>query len=93
MLAVIGMIIVNLLANALPINGRITAEIYDRFQIYFVPAGYVVAIWGLMYIGFMAFAVYRALARSTRKPPPARGRLLVYDVLRCQQAQNLHVAR
>ena len=45
MLAVIGMIIVNLLANALPINGRITAEIYDRFQIYFVPARYVFAIW------------------------------------------------
>lgn len=32
-------ITVNLLANALPINGYNTGEISDLFEVYFVPAG------------------------------------------------------
>ena len=32
---------VNALANSLPINGQGTGEISDKFDIYFVPAGYV----------------------------------------------------
>jgi len=32
-------IMVNVLANALPLNGQNTGEISDRFDIYFVPAG------------------------------------------------------
>lgn len=35
---------VNILASALPLNGQNTGEISDRFQVYFVPAGYVFAI-------------------------------------------------
>lgn len=54
-------IIVNGLANALPLNGQGTGEISDRFNIYFVPAGYVFSIWGLIYLGLLAFAVYQAL--------------------------------
>lgn len=43
-LAVIAALIINGLANALPLNGQTTGEISDRFQVYFVPAGYVFAI-------------------------------------------------
>jgi hypothetical protein len=57
----LAMISVNVLANALPINGLNTGEISDRFPIFFVPAGYVFSIWGLIYIGLIAFAVYQAL--------------------------------
>ncbi len=52
---------VNVLAAALPLNGQNTGEISDRFKVYFVPAGYVFAIWGIIYIGWIAFAVYQAL--------------------------------
>lgn len=52
---------VNGLANALPLNGQLTGEISDRFPIRFVPAGYVFAIWGLIYLGLIAFTVYQAL--------------------------------
>lgn len=51
----------NGLANALPINGLNTGEISDRFQVYFVPAGYVFSIWGLIYLGLIAFTIFQAL--------------------------------
>ncbi len=60
-LAALAMIVVNVLANALPINGQNTGEISDRFAIYFVPAGYVFSIWGLIYIGIIAYLIYQAL--------------------------------
>lgn len=54
-------IIVNVLANALPINGLNTGEISDRFEVYFVPAGYVFSIWGLIYIFMLVYTIYQAL--------------------------------
>jgi hypothetical protein len=59
---------VNGLANALPINGLNTGEISDRFKVYFVPAGYVFAIWGLIYIGLIAFAIFQALPAQRQNP-------------------------
>ena len=71
-LAVIAVIVINGLANALPLNGQTTGEISDRFQVYFVPAGYVFSIWGLIYLGLIAFAVYQALP-AQRDNPRLRG--------------------
>jgi hypothetical protein len=59
---------VNILASALPLNGQNTGEISDRFQVFFVPAGYVFAIWGVVYIGWIAFAVYQALPAQKESP-------------------------
>src|SRR5512141_601816 len=50
---------VNILANALPLNGQNTGEISDRFKVYFVPAGYVFAIWGVIYLGWIAFTIFQ----------------------------------
>ena len=61
-------ITVNVLANALPLNGQNTGEISDRFDIYFVPAGYVFSIWGLIYLGLIAFSVYQALPAQRDNP-------------------------
>src|SRR5512138_890787 len=52
---------VNILATTLPLNGQDTAEISDRFKVYFVPAGYVFAIWGIIYIGWIAFTIFQFL--------------------------------
>ncbi len=59
---------VNILASALPLNGQNTGEISDRFKVFFVPAGYVFAIWLVIYIGWIAFAVYQA--RTSQKENP-----------------------
>ena len=59
---------VNILASTLPLNGQNTGEISDRFQVYFVPAGYVFAIWGIIYIGWIAFIIFQF--RSSQKESP-----------------------
>lgn len=60
-LAVFATIVVNGLANALPLNGLTTGEISDRFDVFFTPAGYVFSIWGVIYLGLTVYAVYQAL--------------------------------
>lgn len=50
---------VNILASTLPLNGQNTGEISDRFQVLFVPAGYVFAIWGVIYLGWIAFIIFQ----------------------------------
>lgn len=66
--AVVVTITINILANALPINGLNTGEISDSFPVYFVPAGYVFSIWGVIYIGWIAFAIYQALPSQRENP-------------------------
>lgn len=61
-------LVVNGLANALPLNGQNTGQISDRFHVYFVPAGYVFSIWGLIYIGLIAYAIYQALPSQRENP-------------------------
>lgn len=63
-------IVLNVLANALPFNGQGTGEISDRFDVLFVPAGYVFSIWSLIYIGLIAYTVFQA------KPQQADNQLL-----------------
>jgi hypothetical protein len=61
-------ILINILANALPLNGLNTGEISDRFSVYFVPAGYVFSIWGIIYIGLVAYAIFQALPSQRQNP-------------------------
>lgn len=61
-------VLVNGAANALPINGQMTAEISDRFQVYVIPAGYVFAIWGVIYLFLGAFTIYQALPSQRENP-------------------------
>ena len=60
-IAALVMIVVNALASALPINGQTTGEISDRFEVFFIPAGYVFSIWDLIYLGIIAYSVYQLL--------------------------------
>jgi len=61
-------IAVNALANILPLAGRSTAEISDSFPALVTPAGYVFAIWGLIYLGLLAYAVWQVLPAQARNP-------------------------
>jgi len=67
-LAVIAVIAVNFLAVSLPLNDLNTGEISDRFEVYFVPAGYVFSIWSLIYLGLVAYAIFQALPSQKENP-------------------------
>jgi hypothetical protein len=67
-ISVLATLAVNALANILPFNGVSTAEVSNRFQVFFVPAGYVFAIWGIIYIGLIAYAVFQALPSQHENP-------------------------
>ena len=68
LLSVLLALIVNILATTLPLNNQTTGQISDRFKVFFVPAGYVFAIWGIIYIGWIAFTVYQFLPAHKESP-------------------------
>ena len=61
-------IAINGLATGLPLNGQSTGEISDRFPSLFTPAGYVFSIWGVIYLGLLAYMVYQALPSQRANP-------------------------
>lgn len=65
-IAFIAMIAVNFLANSLPINGQTTAEISNRLDVVFTPAGYVFSIWGLIYFLLVVWLIlnYRKIKEN-----------------------------
>jgi hypothetical protein len=51
----------NYLSNALPINGQNASQVSAKFPTYFTPAGFAFSIWGVIYLGLIAFAIYQSL--------------------------------
>jgi hypothetical protein len=52
-----GMLVMNYLANALPLNNKTTGELSDSFPNLFVPAGLTFSIWGIIYLLLVAYCV------------------------------------
>ena len=80
-LAIILTLVVNGMANAIPLNGQQTGEISDRFKVYFVPAGYVFAIWGLIYLCLIVYGVFQAL--PAQRDNPRLRRIDAFFLLSC----------
>jgi len=57
--AVIAALVVNTLANALPLNGVTTGEVSDFYPNLFTPPGYVFSIWGVIYALAIVFMIYQ----------------------------------
>lgn len=55
----LGMVVVNGLANALPINGMITGDISDSYPNLFAPTGITFIIWGVIYLLLAAYTAYQ----------------------------------
>jgi hypothetical protein len=55
----LAMIIVNGLANGLPINGMITGDISDSYPNLFAPTGITFIIWGVIYLLLAAHTAYQ----------------------------------
>jgi hypothetical protein len=55
----VAMVVVNFLANGLPINNRSTGEISDAYFNLFAPAGITFSIWGLIYLLLGGYVIYQ----------------------------------
>ncbi len=66
------MILVNVLSNALPINGQSMADISARYPSLFTPAGFTFSIWGVIYLALLAFVTWQALPAQRNNRQIAR---------------------
>lgn len=55
------MILVNVLANSLPINGLNTGEVSALYPNLFVPAGFTFGIWSVIYLLLLLWVVYSCM--------------------------------
>ncbi len=54
-------VVLNVLSNALPINGQTMPEISAKYPSLFTPAGFTFSIWGVIYLALLLFVIYQAL--------------------------------
>jgi hypothetical protein len=57
LITTVAMVVGNVLAEALPLFGRGTGEVSARYPVLITPAGYVFAIWGLIYLAMLAYGL------------------------------------
>ncbi len=63
-------IMLNTLANALPINGYTTGELSAMYPNLFVPAGFTFGIWGFIYLALLGFVIYQFTRPAVEKKVP-----------------------
>ncbi len=69
-LGFLGTVIINALANILPINNKTTGVLSDQYPNLFVPAGLTFSIWGMIYLLLAIFVIYGvvvAIKKDTEK--------------------------
>ena len=71
LLGFVGTVVVNALANILPINNITTGEVSDLYPNLFTPANITFAIWGLIYVLLAIFVIYQLLPSVRRDPHKA----------------------
>jgi cell division protein FtsW (lipid II flippase) len=59
LLTYLAMIATNALANALPLNGRLTGDVSNAYPSLFTPAGVTFSIWGVIYLLLGAHVLYQ----------------------------------
>lgn len=66
--ALAAVLMLNWLAEALPLGGRTTGEISAMFPVLIAPAPYAFAIWGLIYALLAGFVIYQLLPSGSKQP-------------------------
>jgi len=75
-----GMILMNYLANAIPLNNKTTGQLSDAYPNLFVPAGITFSIWGIIYLLVAGFCTVQFI--GTNKAASAKiGWLFVLSCL------------
>jgi hypothetical protein len=63
LVAIVGAFVVNVASNIFPLNGLNIGAISNSLfkDVLFIPANYAFAVWGLIYLGLFALAIYQFL--------------------------------
>jgi hypothetical protein len=81
-LALLIVLLVNYLANALPLNGQLTAVISNKYYNEFAPAGITFAIWGVIYTLAISLIVWQFLPKNSLKEEAVQ-RIGFWFVINC----------
>jgi len=81
--ATIGVLAFNWLAATGRIGGGDTGEISNKYSTLVTPAGYAFSIWGLIYVGLVAFGVYQLLPANIARFRPVRSLYIFTCALNC----------
>ncbi|MCY7360318.1 MAG: tryptophan-rich sensory protein [Rudanella sp.] len=66
--SIISMIVMNYLSNVRAFAQTTNADVSRKYQTLITPAGYAFAIWGVIFLGLLVFAVYQALPSQRENP-------------------------
>ncbi len=80
-IAFIAVIVMNTLANTLPLNGQTTGEVSNRLLVLFTPAGYVFSIWSIIYL-LLAIWIIAFWVRLKKGQTPS-SKIALYFILSC----------
>ena len=81
LLAYLGMVGINALANILPINGLNTGGISDSYPNLFAPAGLTFAGWGLIYFLLLVFVIYQFIPAKKEESQARLKKVQVFFVI------------
>lgn len=66
--ALVLVLLFNFLSNAIPFNGLTQGDLSELYPVLITPATYVFSIWGLIYLGLIAFIIYQAIPAFRENP-------------------------
>jgi len=66
----LAVVVINALANALPLAGKTTGQLSDQYPNLFVPSGLTFLIWGVIYILLAVYVTY-GIIQSIKMPAQA----------------------
>ena len=85
--AIVGSIVVNTVSNIFPLNGENVGKLSNTLfaDVQIIPANYAFAIWGLVYIGLIAFGIAQLQPNQRQNPRLQQGgyRLAIACVAQC----------
>lgn len=74
-------LVMNGLANGLPLNGRNTGELSDLYPNLFVPAGFTFSIWGVIYLWLGVWVVYQLVQAFRGNDKAGVGKIGIFFLL------------
>ncbi|QMW02397.1 tryptophan-rich sensory protein [Spirosoma foliorum] len=66
--SIIILIVMNYLSNVGAFGGKTNKAISDKYHTLITPAGYAFSIWGIIFLGLLAFAIYQTLSSQRDNP-------------------------